>query len=126
MFRSKRVLLVSIFFLSIVIQSIFLSFLGPAETRNENTDYKIFYEPVANNILDGKGITISNQLAVRYPPGYPVILSAIFKLSEGTGISRLKSIAIFNVLTTALSCLLIFLIADLIFGQRVAFISALL
>lgn len=123
----KRLSLIFIFLTSILIQSLFLSLLPNPRQRNQSSDYIRFYEPVAQNILSGRGVVdAEGNLATRYPPGYPMILSIIFSLSDCTGTDRLELLAAFNVLITAVSCLLIFLIAELIFNPRIGLISSLI
>ena len=124
---NRKSLLIFLFLVSILIQSVFLSLLPNPQQRNQSSDYIRFYEPVAQNILSGKGmIDAGGNLAIRYPPGYPLILSMVFGLADCTGTDRLGLIAIFNVLTTAVSCFLVFLVAELVFAPRVGLISSLI
>jgi len=125
--QHRKTLLLFIFSISILIQLIFLSVFPPATQRNQSSDYLNFYEPAAQNILIGKGIVdMQGNLSIRYPPGYPVILSIIFELADLTGLNRFDCIAGFNVLITAFSCILIFLIAELIFNTKIGIISSLI
>ena len=125
--RIKGIALV-IFAVSIFIQLIFLLMLNKSvEKRSQSHDYGRFYEPVAENILLEKGIVDnSGSLASRYPPGYPVFLSALFSLGDLTGINRLKLIAAFNILLMSLGALLVYGIAGNILGVQTGFISSLL
>ncbi|MFH1509914.1 MAG: glycosyltransferase family 39 protein [Candidatus Nealsonbacteria bacterium] len=128
-YNNKRLLLVCIFFLSLLASLIFLIFLGhvgPSEHNVPGTDYLTFYEPVANNILQGKGITIEGEIGLRYPPGYPVILAVIFWLANLLGIGELGLIVIFNSIITAGTTCLLFLIAESIFNRKIALISSFL
>ena len=54
--------------------------VSPAASRaDENSDYVAFYEPVAEGILDGRGLTLPDgSLAIRYPPGFPALLAGVF------------------------------------------------
>src|SRR5262249_29942368 len=74
---------------------------GLGSASNENSDYTSFYEPVAQGILDGQGLLFNGKLALRYPPGYPVILAGLFRLSTLTGFSRLGVVTAFNVVVIA-------------------------
>lgn len=125
--RNRKLSLLLLFLLSITVQSCFLSFLpGPVE-RNQNTDYDAFYEPVAENLIKGKGlIDRRGNIAVRYPPGFPLILAPIFQISESLGVEKLQGVAVFNVLVLALCSLLVFLIGEIVFNQRIALIGSLL
>jgi 4-amino-4-deoxy-L-arabinose transferase-like glycosyltransferase len=44
--------------------------------NNDETDYNLYYLPVAKNIVNGQGLTLDGKPALGYPPGYPVILAA--------------------------------------------------
>ena len=112
---------------SIILQSIFLSLLSNTEERNQNMDYIRFYEPVAVNIMNGNGLEDTcGNLAVRYPPGFSLILAPVFRLAELLHTDRLQLIAIFNVVITAFNCVLIFLIGESVFNLRIGFLGALM
>ena len=128
-YNSKRLLLISVFFVSILFSSIFLIFLGkvgPLQHETPGTDYLSFYQPVANNILHGEGITIGGELGLRYPPGYPIVLAVIFGLAEFLSVNELNLVVIFNVIVAAGSVCLLFLIAESVFNKKIALISSLL
>lgn len=56
---------------------------------NESSDYVSFYEPVARSILAGRGpLTQEGNLAVRWPPGYPILLAAVLGLAQAIGLSE--------------------------------------
>jgi hypothetical protein len=70
---------VLVFLASILSTFCFWAILPPQLGINENSDYTSFYEPVARNILAGHGLVTSHGIpAVRYPPGYPILLAGIF------------------------------------------------
>jgi hypothetical protein len=79
---ARRAGLVS-FVLPIVATLAFWLVIGPKLRSSEASDYSRFYEPVARNVLSGAGlITASGQPAMRYPPGYPILLAATFGASD--------------------------------------------
>jgi len=128
-YNNKKSLLISIFLVSLLFSSLFLIFfknIGPSQQLVPGTDYLNFYEPVANNILQGKGIPVKEDLGTRYPPGYPIFLAIIFKLSQLIGINKMALIIIFNAIITAIGCCFLFLLADSIFGKSIALISSIL
>lgn len=128
-YKNKRKLLISIFFISLLVSSIFLLFfknLGPVEHRIPGTDYISTYKPTAESILRGRGVTIEGKLATEVPPGYPMILSMIFGTSRLLRINELKLIIIFNTIVSALTGVVLFLIAELIFNKKIALITSFL
>ena len=128
-YNNKRLLLFFIFLVSLIVSLLFLIFLGyvgPWQHDTPGTDYLSFYEPVANNILQGEGITLKGELGLRYPPGYPIILAIIFGLAQLLGVSELGLVVVFNVIVTAGATCFLFLIAESIFNRKIAFITSFL
>ena len=71
-----------------VLTIVLFTILLPEQYRQfEGNDFYLFYDPVAQHIFNGEGITLNGELAFRYPPGMPVLLSGIYYLSYLTGIS---------------------------------------
>lgn len=113
--------------IAIVIQIAFLVALPRTDRINQSTDYVVFYAPVAQNILKGKGlINQDGKLASDYPPGYPVYLAANFRLADLLGVARGSMIIATNILLMAMSCLLVLRVAESVFNQQVAVFSAIL
>jgi 4-amino-4-deoxy-L-arabinose transferase-like glycosyltransferase len=128
-YNNERKLLIFIFIISLLFSLIFLFFfknIGPSEHRIPGTDYIYYYEPVANDILQGRGIRVQESFTIRYPPGYPIILASIFWLSQLTGINKLEAVVMFNVIITALTCCVLFLLIKLILDKKIALISVFL
>jgi 4-amino-4-deoxy-L-arabinose transferase-like glycosyltransferase len=83
-----------------------------------------FYEPVARNILAGHGVITSNGTpALRYPPGYPLLLAGIFGLSHLSHIAEETMLAAFILLATGLSAVFIYLLARSVWGVWPALIA---
>ena len=103
------------------------AFLGVLPERlrvNESADYRSFYEPVARNGLAGKGwITPEDEPAVRYPPGHPLLLAAVFWASEMTGMPESAALHLFIALAVALYCGLLYAIAERVVGAKTALIA---
>jgi len=122
-------LIIFIFFISIFCSLIFLFFfknVGPLEHGVPGGDYFSWYEPIANNILQGKGITLDGRVYPHLSPGFPIFLSGIFVLSHFTGIEKLDLIVVFNVILVALACCFLFFIAKEVFNKKIALISSFL
>lgn len=93
---------------------------------NENTDYINFYEPVARNILAGNGLIGEDGApAIRYAPGYPIILAAIFRLSDLLNIPEAGVLSAFSLICMGLTSVLIFSLARTVWGPLPALVSAL-
>ena len=122
----KPFLCVSIVFMAEVIAiMLFWSFLPTHFQINENSDYIGSYKPVAVNILNGNGIVNDDgSLATSYPPGYSLILATLFGFSEISGISERIVIKGFILFCMGLSCVIIFLLADSVWGRSPALISS--
>jgi 4-amino-4-deoxy-L-arabinose transferase-like glycosyltransferase len=101
-----------------------LRFVLPAEfAANENVDYKWFYRPVAAAIVAGEGIRLGGAPALRYPPGYPVLLSGIMRLAGLTGLSEELLLFLFTALCTAGSAMVLMTLSESIWGKRWGWIS---
>ena len=69
----------TVFCISVVAALAFRGLLPAPFRLAEFSDYTNHYEPVARNILAGRGITTNNgAIATFYGPGFPVILSGLF------------------------------------------------
>jgi 4-amino-4-deoxy-L-arabinose transferase-like glycosyltransferase len=116
----------SVFLFALVCQTAFLIVLPKAYRTIEASDYFTFYGPVAQNLAEGRGLVINGKLPSRYPPGFPAYLAPQFFLAEKTNTSPLTVIKIFNVFVSSITCVVVFFLAEVIFGERVGFVSALL
>jgi len=126
-FLSSQVFPFFVFLFSCLIFCVFILLL-PAEFRqNESSDYKSFYAPVAMQILKGHGITYeSGAPAIRYPPGFPLILAGLFGLAQVSGVSLDSAIVFFQVITMGFASLILYLISKEIWGENLAWITPLL
>jgi hypothetical protein len=115
-----------VFLLAVVTAASFRS-LAPASVRPlEATDFR-WYRQVAENLEAGRGFTFEGeQLAVRYPPGYPIVLAGLFRLADGAGLSHDRAVDGFIPLVVGVCAVLAFLVARRLFGTGVAWLSALL
>jgi len=84
---SARTVLPAISLFALAIHLIFLALLPNRWSQNESTDFFLFYEPVAHNLIEGKGLVTSDgHPALRYPPGYPLILAGLIESARITGL----------------------------------------
>ena len=79
------------------------------------------YDEAATNLLNGQGYKMYGYRSYQ-PPGYPAFLAAAYKLF-GHDYVRVK---IIQALLGSLGCLLIYLVAKMVFNGKVALISALI
>lgn len=127
--RPRTRLLVAIVLLPLLLQAAFLALLPDRWRQPLGDDYVFHYAPIAQSILSDGAISnpiVGGGVATVYPPGYPLILALIFWLADVTGIERPALITVFNVGAMAATTLLVFLIAELMFGTRIGAISAVL
>jgi 4-amino-4-deoxy-L-arabinose transferase-like glycosyltransferase len=90
-------------------------------------DYARFYRPVAYNILDGHGIvTDDGEVAVRYPPGYPLMLAAVYGLGDMLNIAEDTIVMAFIWLCSALVPVMIFYLGRALFNPVAGLLAALL
>ena len=125
-FRKPSWLLTAVLLISILIVSIFWMVLPARFRATENTDYVYYYAPVARNILKGEGIVTSDgSPAIRYPPGYPLLLTSIFVLSRQLRISEATGLSVFGILCMGLTSVFIFQLTRSVWGILPALISSL-
>lgn len=93
---------------------------------NENADYQTYYEPVARNLLAGKGL--ADRLggpAFFYPPGYSLLLAAAFRLGAALGVTTDAAPAGLTLLAHLLAALFLWLLAREVWSERTAGLAAL-
>lgn len=114
------------FVLPLITILLFWLFLEDSYKINESTDYIYFYEPVAHNILEGRGFILDRGPAIQYPPGYPVILAALIGTAKFWNINHQSLLSIFILACMALSSFFLFLIARSISSPRTAILTCLI
>lgn len=126
-FRKSAWLFAPVLLLSVLIVSIFWMVLPARFRATENTDYVYYYEPVARNILKGAGVVSldGTTAAIRYPPGYPLLLTSIFFLSRQLRISEATGLSVFGILCMGLASVFIFQLTRSVWGILPALMSSL-
>ncbi len=109
---------------SCLIAAIALSALRRGPGTDVDNDYAQHYEPVARNILAGRGLTDRHgQLDLRYPPGYPALLAGCFWMARESGMSESIVLETVDAAAMAVSALLVFLIAARLWGPAPALLA---
>lgn len=112
---------------SLLVVLLFWMIMPPSLRVNESSDYTDFYEPVARNILAGRGIIQRDGVpAIRYPPGYPALLAGVFGFSHLIGVSETITVSSFILLCMGLSSAFLFVLARSIWSPLAAFASSLI
>ncbi|MBI4678178.1 MAG: glycosyltransferase family 39 protein [Elusimicrobia bacterium] len=92
-----------------------------AEGRNPPVADAETYVAMASNIARGDGMHFEGSYSLR-PPGYPVFLAGVFKLT-GHSLIRAQIVQVFLALATAF---LVFKIASFYFDERIAWMTCLI
>ena len=112
--------------MSALVSVVFLKALPERFRHNEETDYFVSYEPIARNLLAGRGVSRDGEhLATEYPPGYSLILAGIYTASNLLGVSEDAALSAFAVICMALVSMFVFLLARMFWGTLPALLSAL-
>ena len=98
---------------------------GPSQLLEPGTDYQT-YSKVAEALIDPNQDIKDYHRSSRYPIGYPLYLKMIYYFSELSVIELHEMIVIINILVSALSVCLIFLIAESFMLKKIAFFSSIL
>ena len=105
----------------------FMTVLPARWAQNQSTDYAAVHKPVAMQILNGNGITTANgAVALQYPPLFSALLAGESMLSSWLGLPDESFLRTFAALVAAASAILVFSIAKVVYGERIAWFSALL
>ena len=111
---------------SLVVVLIFWRVIPAGAQINEGSDYLYFYEPVAKNLAAGKGlVTNAGTFAMHYPPGYPLLLAATFKLAAWLSVSPEVTSLGLTLLCHMLAAVFIFLLARKLWSNWAASIASL-
>jgi hypothetical protein len=114
----------TVFVTSIVVTLFFWLILPTAFKGNDSSDYTDFYEPVARNILAGRGVVLGGEPALRTPPGYPLVLASLFALADLLELNEAILLSAFNLLTIGFASVLVHRLARSIWGSLPAFLAA--
>src|SRR5439155_21807135 len=90
---------------------VFLVALPSSSERNQSTDYEKYYEPVAENLASGRGISLTSRPALLYPCGLPIMYAATFRIADALNLSRHTGLRIVEALFLTLSSVVVTLTA---------------
>lgn len=78
------------------------------------SDYQAFHRPVAESLLAGRGLTADGRtLATRYPPGYALLLAAIWAVTRPFGLRPETGVLALNLVSVGLSAVFLYELAAL-------------
>lgn len=117
---AKRRLMAGVFAGS-VIWLVTLWSIVPEWPDTHSSDYRSYYLPVAQSLLEGRGLTQENgTFADRYPPGYPLVLAAAMAASQHAGLSTDAAALLLNILCYGGATVLIYSASTNLFGPWLA------
>jgi 4-amino-4-deoxy-L-arabinose transferase-like glycosyltransferase len=98
-----------------------------ARVGNESADLDLYYEPVARSLLDGDGFhDPRGGPAVRYPPGFPVLLAVPLGVADATGLPSDRLVEVLVAVAMGLSCGVVHRIGRRLLGEPAAVLGAVL
>src|SRR5690348_2988377 len=108
---------VTLVFVTSTLVVVFFWIILPTTIQNVSGDYTLIYEPVARNLLEGRGFMLRDGTPViSRPPGYPLVLAGLFGFSRLLGLPEEAVLAAFNLLSMGLTSAFVFMLARSIWG----------
>jgi len=124
-FEKKDLFIILSFIIPILIILLFWNFSG-FHWNAQVPDYVNFYYPVGKNLAEGKGFFLNGKFASRYPPGYPLIISLIIRVSQSLSVSYVLLLKILILISWSFSFLLVFKIFNILLPKDWAFYSSII
>lgn len=113
----QRYASIVVFSVTIVVVLLFWTVVPGGWTAAGATDYQRYYLPVAQNVRDGRGlVALEGEPAVRYPPGFPLLLAGLFQAACWTGTSGELWIRGFTLLAMGGTAVILYFLARMIVG----------
>jgi 4-amino-4-deoxy-L-arabinose transferase-like glycosyltransferase len=119
---------IGLFALACAVMLSFVSF-APSSLRPkaDYNDFTSFYQPVAENLVAGRGLTNADHSpALHNPPGYVFTIAGVYEIADALGASRDGALTAFAVIVMALCAVVVFEIGYRLFGRRAGVVAALL
>ena len=111
---------------SIIVTLIFWLILPDTYQIIEDTDYRGLYEPLARNILAGRGFISDGIRIGSSPPAYPVLLAGVFGLAHLLSVPESYVLSAFILVCGGLSSICLFLVARSVWGLRAGLVTSFL
>lgn len=118
-------LVLGLFVMTLLVSAAFWAVLPGEYRENQSSDYLLNYEPVARAIAAGQGITQDGAIAMRYPPGFAIVLAATFRLGDALGVGDAAMLVALRLLCAGLSVVLVYGLARLVWSPGLALLPAL-
>jgi len=120
--RPHLLWLAAIFVLALALRLAWIAYAGP-DPNDGRFDDTLFYDHAAQTLAAGEGYTgFADQQTANWPPGYPLLLAAIYKVF-GHSVLAAK---LLNAFAGAATCLLVYAIAAVVFNRRAGLLAALI
>lgn len=103
---------------------LFQVLLPSSASGNDSADYADFYRPVALSLLDGHGLRDEGQVAMRYPPGYPVLLATAIGAGGALGIAEETAVGLLALLGFAATAATLFRLGHAGHGATAGLLAA--
>ena len=116
-----------VFFCSVLVTSLFLMLLPASFSANQSSDFTSAYEPLARNMLLGKGYTVDgSNFFTFYPPGFPLLIAGQFWIARVFSLQESFVNAASNVFLVASTVTVFFHVVRKLTNRLVALIAAIL
>lgn len=122
--RALAVRAIAVFVAVVAATTLFRLVLPDDLGANESTDLTTVYLPVAERLLDGEGLTTPDGApALRYPPGYPVLLAAASAATDPLGLDPQQAATALALLSTGSAGVVLWALSRRAFDERVALVA---
>lgn len=120
----KYLIYIVVFLCSVLVTSLFLVLLPDDLRANQSSDFESYYEPLATNLLFGRGYSLDGKnLFTYYPPGFPLIIAGQFWIARVFSLSESIVYLATNVVLVAFTLTIFFHLTSKITTKMSALIS---
>ncbi|NOT56346.1 MAG: hypothetical protein HOP18_17245 [Deltaproteobacteria bacterium] len=113
----QRYASIVVFFATVAVVLLFWAVVPGGWTAAGATDYQRYYLPVAQNLSAGRGlVALDGEPAIRYPPGFPLLLTGLLQTARWTGTSVELWIQGFTLLAMGGAAVVLYFLARMIVG----------